>query len=147
MTGEGHEFDEALISGYLDGELTQQDAQRVRLHLEDCADCRRIAGDLRTMKEATMTTRFRVPEDTQWDERPRGAVSRILHDAGLLILAGWLVGIAAYIVWGIASDAESLRFENVLVFGLLLAFGLVVLSALVDRLRVRRSDPYRKVRK
>ena len=94
-----------------------------------------------------MTTRFRVPEDTQWDERPRGAVSRILHDAGLLVLAAWLVGITAYIVWGIASDAESLRFENVLVFGLLLAFGLVVLSALVDRLRVRRSDPYRKVRK
>jgi anti-sigma factor RsiW len=147
MTGDGHEFDEVLISGYLDGELTQQDAQRVRLHLEDCAGCRRIADDLRTMKEATLTTRFRVPEDTQWDERPRGAVSRILHDAGLLILAAWVVGIAAYLVWGIASDAESFTFENVLVFGLLLAFGLVVLSALVDRLRVRESDPYRKVRK
>jgi anti-sigma factor RsiW len=147
MNTDGHGFDEALISGYLDGELTQGDAQRVRVHLEDCADCRRVAEDLRTMKEATMTSAFRVPEDTQWDETPRGAVSRILHGAGLLMLVAWVVGILVYIGWGIASDAVSVRFESVLGFALLLAFGLIVASALVDRMRTRKTDPYRKVRK
>ena len=43
MTRQDHGFDEALISGYLDGELTQGDAQRVRVHLEDCAVCQRTA--------------------------------------------------------------------------------------------------------
>ena len=142
-----HGFDEALISGYLDGELTQGDEQRVRLHLEDCAECRFVADELRKLREVTMNTEFQVPEDTQWDETPRGAISRFLHNFGWLIAGLWVVGIAVYLVWQIATDSESLQFEGVLGFALLLAFGLVILSALVDRLKTRKNDPYRKVLK
>ena len=49
-----HDFDEALISGYLDGELTQGEAQRVRVHLEDCVECRKTADRLGQIKEATI---------------------------------------------------------------------------------------------
>ena len=31
---------------YLDGELTQADSQRVRVHLEDCEECRRARGQI-----------------------------------------------------------------------------------------------------
>lgn len=142
-----HGFDDALISGYLDGELTQGNEQRVRLHLEDCAECRSAADELRKLREVTMNTEFQVPADTQWDETPRGALSRFLHNFGWLIAGLWVVGIAGYLVWQIATDSESLQFEGVLGFALLLAFGLVILSALVDRLKTRKNDPYRKVLK
>lgn len=147
MSGREHGFDEALISGYVDGELTQGDAQRVRLHLEDCAECRDMAGELRRFKEATMKTEFRVPEDTQWDETPRNAASRILHSSGWAVAIAWVVGIVAYLVWQIATDAESVQLEGMLSFALLLALGLIVLSALIDRLQTRKTDPYRKVKK
>ncbi len=142
-----HEFNQALLSGYLDGELTQGDEQRVRLHLEGCADCRSVTNELRKLREATMNTEFQVPEDTQWDETPRGATSRFLHSFGWLIAGLWVVGIVAYVVWQIATDSESLQFEGILGFGLLLAVGLIILSALVDRLKTRKNDPYRKVLK
>ena len=141
-----HRFDQTLISGYIDGELTQADDQRVRIHLEDCPDCRRIADDLTRMKEATMTTEFQVPEDTQWDESPRGAASGFLRNFGWLIAVVWLIGIVGYAIWQIATETEELL-EVVLVFGLWLGFGLVLLSALVDRLRIRKTDPYRRVEK
>jgi len=147
MSERRHEFDDALLSGYLDGELTQADDQRVRLHLETCADCRSMTDQMTKLRKATMNAEFRVPDDTQWDETPRGAISRLLHSFGWLIAGLWVAGIVAYLVWQTTTDSESIQFEGVLSFGLLLAFGLIVLSALVDRLKTRKNDPYRKVLK
>ena len=147
MTETQHEFDEAMLSGSLDGELTQGDEQRVRLHLEHCAECGNVMNELHKLRETTMNTGFQVPEDTQWDETPRGAVSRLLHNSGWLIAGLWVVGIVAYLVWQTATDSESLQFEAMIGFSLLLALGLIILSALVDRLKTRRNDPYRKVQK
>ena len=147
MTGTQHEFDEALLSGYIDGELTQGDRQRVRLHLENCAECRQAVEGLQRLREVTMDTEFRVPEDTQWDEAPRGLLSRFLSNVGWLLAIAWFVGLGTYVVWQIATDSESFRFEGLIGFALLLAFVLIILSALVDRLKTRKNDPYRKVRK
>ncbi|MCP3975696.1 MAG: hypothetical protein GY720_14520 [bacterium] len=147
MSETRHEFNEALLSGYLDGELTQGDEQRVRVHLEGCADCGSVINELRRLREATMNTEFQVPEDTQWDETPRGALSRLLHNFGWLIAGLWVLGIAAYLVWQVATDSESVQFEGMLGFGIILAFGLIIASAFVDRLKTRKNDPYRKVLK
>lgn len=147
MTDKQHDFDEVMLSGYLDGELTQGDEQRVRLHLENCAECRSVADEFRRLRETTMDTDFQVPEDTQWDETPRGAISRILHNSGWLIAGLWLVGIVVYLVWQMVTDSESIQFEAMIGFALLLAFALIILSALVDRLKTRKTDPYRKVQK
>jgi len=147
MNERSHTFDEALISGYLDGELTQGDSQRVRLHLDECAECRHVADQLLELKEATMTTEFQVPEDTQWDETPRGAASRILHSFGWLAAIAWVVGLGAYLIWQIATGSQSVEFEGLIGFGLMLAFALVFASALIDRLKTRKTDPYRRVKK
>ncbi|HSG81744.1 MAG TPA: anti-sigma factor [Gemmatimonadota bacterium] len=146
MSEPRHEFDETSISGYLDGELTQRDDQRVRLHLEDCAECRAIADGMRKMKEATMTSEFQVPDDTQWDEKPRGSISAFLSRFGWTIAIVWVIAIAGYGIWQVATDAEDLL-EAVLVFGLWLGFGLVFLSVLIDRLKTFKTDPYRRIEK
>ena len=146
MSERQHRFDEALISGYLDGELTQGDEQRVRIHLEDCTDCRNVADEMRRIKEATMTTEFQAPDDTQWDETPRGSVSGFLHNFGWMIALAWLVAIIGYGIWQAATDVENL-WEVVLVFGLWLGFGLIFLSVLIDRLKTFKTDPYRRIEK
>lgn len=147
MTEQRHPIDEALLSGYVDGELTQGDRQRVELHLEECATCRDTVESLRSIREVTMSTEFRVPEDTQWDEAPRGALSGFLNSVGWLVAIAWFVGMGVYVVWQIATDEESLRYEGLIGFALILAFVLIVLSALIDRLKTRKNDPYRKVEK
>jgi anti-sigma factor RsiW len=141
-----HGFDEALISGYLDGELTQGEEQRVRLHLEDCAECRGLADELRRLREATMATEFQVPDDTQWDETPRGGASGFLRNFGWLILVAWIVGMLGYGLWQVAIETEDL-FEVVIIFGFWLGLGLVFLSVLIDRLKTRKTDRYRRVKK
>ena len=147
MSNPQHELNEALLSGYLDGALTQGDEPRVRLHVEDCAECRSALDELHKRREATLTADSEVPEDTQWDETPRGALSRLLHNFGWLTAGLWVVGIAAYLVWQINTDSESIQSGAMLGFGLMLAFALITISALIDRLQTRKNDPYRRVKK
>jgi predicted anti-sigma-YlaC factor YlaD len=139
-------FDETMISGHLDGELTQAAEQKVRLHLEDCQHCRTVLGELRTLREATMSTEFHKPDDSQWDERPQTGMSLIARGTGWIITIVWAVFFAAYALWQFWQGSANLV-ERLLVFGGLSALVLLFTSVLLDRLRAARTDPYREVEK
>ena len=145
MTQPAHTFDETLISGYLDGELSQGDAQRVRLHLEECRTCRATADELTQLKEATMSSQFKIPDDG-WDETPRGGLSRVLRNTGLLVGLAWLVGLTLWLIWELANDPEGLV-ALLLVGGFLLSAGLILASVVIDRRRAMKNDRYGRVRK
>ena len=94
-----------------------------------------------------MTTEFRVPDDTQWDETPRSRLSRILQYLGWLLAIVWAAGLVAALIWQVVTESESIRFGALLGLVPLAAIGMIVLSALIDRLHTRKTDPYRKVQK
>lgn len=142
----GRSFDEALLTGYLDGVLTQADDQRVRLHLEECVDCQRLIDEMRETREATMTTRFELPADDQWNEAPRGLASRMSFGLGWVVLLIWAVGLVGLVVGHLWSDDLPLT-EKLLVFGGLSGVALLLLSVLIDRLKTLRDDPYRRVQR
>ena len=75
-------FDETLISGHLDGELTQAAQQKVRLHLQDCGHCRALLSELQAMRETTISTVFSTPDDDQWDEAVRASTEEAEAAAG-----------------------------------------------------------------
>jgi len=137
-------FEETLISGYLDGELTQSAEQRVRIHLEDCAFCREFLADLQKIREAAMSTEFARPEDDQWDERPRSAASFLARGTGWLLAVVWLVGVIGYGLWQFWQSSANVV-ERVLVFGGLSAVALLFCSVALDRIASARTDPYREV--
>ena len=140
----GRSFDEALLTGYLDGVLTQADDQRVRLHLEDCAGCRRLIDEMSEAREATMTTRFELPTDDQWNEAPRGLASRLTFSLGWVLLLIWAVGMLGLAVGHLWSQAMPLT-EKLLLFGGISGGALLLVSVLIDRLKAMRNDPYRRV--
>jgi anti-sigma factor RsiW len=139
-------FDQALISGFMDNELTQAAEQRVRLHLEDCAHCRALHEELKTLREATMTTRFAQPADSEWDERPRSTISRASRGLGWTLAVVWLVATICFGLWQMWIAPQSM-FERLLVFGGISAFALLFVSVLLDRIRAAKSDRYREVDK
>lgn len=139
-------FDEALLSGRLDGELTQAEAQRVRLHLEDCATCRGLFDELRRVREASRATAFPVASDDQWDERPRGPLSLVARRLGWVVLIAWAVAVAVFGAWQLATSPEGV-WVKLLVFSCVAGPVLLFLSVLVDRLRTLETDRYRRVLK
>jgi anti-sigma factor RsiW len=139
-------FDEALISGFLDGELTQADDQRVRVHLEACAHCSSLLDELRNMREVAMTTRFETPTDDQWNEAPTGGVSSAARGFGWIMGVVWIVALTGFGLWHAATGPESLP-EKLFVFGGISAVALLFLSVLIDRVRKAQTDRYREVQK
>ena len=139
-------FDETMISGHLDGELTQVTEQKVRVHLEDCEHCRTVLGELRALREATLATEFHKPDDSQWDERPRTGVSLVARGTGWMMAIVWAVFCAGYALWHLWLGSANLV-ERLLIFGGLSAFALLFTSVLLDRLRAAKTDPYREVKK
>ena len=137
-------FDESLLSGYLDGVLTQRDRQRVRLHLEECDSCRRLTQEMAEIRNVTISTLFKLPEDDQWDEAPRGPASWMSRHLGWTVLLIWLVGVAGFAAGQLWSGPQS-RLEKLLIFGGVAGFALIFMSVLIDRLRTWRTDPYRRV--
>lgn len=139
-------FDQTLLSGYLDRELTQGESQRVRLHLEDCAACRAVLADLARLREATRTTPFRPPEDDGWDERPRGLASLLSRRVGWTMGLAWAAVVLCFAVWQLVTAPEDLGVKLLVVSA---AAGpvLLFLSVLFDRLRTFKTDRYRRVLK
>ena len=93
-------FGDELLTGYVDQSLTQSDEQRVRIHLEDCETCRRAVAELLALRELTMTSTFRVPDDVQWDETPKNRAS------WAALSLGWILIIAVVTVWAVVADAN-----------------------------------------
>ena len=142
-----HDFDTTLLTGYLDGELTQADRQRVRLHVADCARCRAALADMQELADAVHGSSFRVPDDLQWDETPRSAWSRWLGVSGLALAVLGLLAVVVALVWELAVDEVPVRFGVIVPVVFVAAFALVSVAALLDRLEVRDADPYREVQR
>jgi anti-sigma factor RsiW len=142
----GRRFDEALLSGWVDGMLTQQERQQVQLHLDTCALCRRELADLVALRDAARHTPFLVPADEQWSELPKTTGSRVLRLSGWALLATWLaVMTTVAVVLLLRSGAPA--WERLLVIGGAGGFALLLLSALLDRLQQLGTDRYRRVQK
>jgi len=139
-------FEEELLTGHLDRALPQGESQRVRLHLEDCAHCRRLYDEMHTVRQAARSTRFLIPPDDQWREIPRSGASRLLRGGGWMLLIVWAAAAGTFALWQLASSPVG-AVEKSLVFTGVSGVGLLFVSVLLDRLKSVKSDRYTRVEK
>ncbi|MBT8038977.1 MAG: zf-HC2 domain-containing protein [Xanthomonadales bacterium] len=80
------------LSGYLDGELTQQDCQRVDLHLADCAECRGLLNELQVLRERLGQSTIGGRNEQEWRES--------MDDLGVTLSRGigWVLLLAAAVI-------------------------------------------------
>jgi predicted anti-sigma-YlaC factor YlaD len=141
-------FPEELLSGYLDGALTQQEEQQVRVHLERSPEARRLLDQLAALRGASRSTSFAPAEDRQWSEAARTPATTVARRLGFALLATWLLAAVGIALYEASRQATSMTWweATLLVTGVggaLLLFG----SVLADRLRDLRVDRYRRVLK
>lgn len=135
-----------LLSGYVDAELTQQEAQKVRIHIENCAHCRRLHADLLTLKNQMQQLPYSPTDEDRLNAIETDYLARGSSWLGWsLLVCGMLIG-GGIALFGFFSSPEVpglVRFfYALLMFGGLALF----LSVLRQRLRVYKIDKYRKVK-
>ena len=139
-------FPEEHLSGALDGVLTRIESSRVRQHVRECPRCRAVYEELALNRRAALTTVFPAPPDDQWDESPRGVVSRWTRNLGWLLFAF----VALVVLASSVVAPEFLSRERVGLWLLrctALATLAVLVSVGIDRWRSMRGDLYRGVRR
>jgi len=138
----------ALLSAYLDGELTQADRQRVRLYLESSEECRRELEDLARLKQWTRELQFPDPPDDLMEELERRLSVRGSRRLGWGLVVAGLLALALYgLVQCFARfrwPAGWLEWTAVLLMG---GLALLFVSVLWQRLLERPYDRYRKVKR
>ncbi len=87
-----------MLSAYLDGELTQQDAQRVRLYLEESEDARRQYAELQKIQAATSSLAFGPPPDDRLDELEQALSVQAPRKLGWGLLAGGVVTLTLLVI-------------------------------------------------
>lgn len=138
---------EVSLSGFLDGELTQQEGQRVEVHLRTCDRCRSVYQELQRAQAAARALEIPQPSRKEWREMESRILERGARGIGWIILCVWLVTTAAYGSLHYALSPDEPLINKILVFGAFLGVALLFLSVLLERMRERRTDRYRRVLK
>ena len=148
MLNSGKTIDEhvgELLSGYIDGELTQQQQQRVQVHCERCVKC---AGELERLEELRREigkSRLSPLGEDIWREHMNESTVRVTRGIGWLIFVAGLLAAGGFAIYEFIIDSSvplHMKIISALIWG-----GLAVLLASVIRQRLieRKSDKYKDV--
>ena len=134
-----------LLSGYLDGELTQQQRQRVEIHCEACKECEKNFEELQVLRESIGKARLSELNQDVWRERMDNATVRTTRGIGwLLILGGVLVAMGIG-VYEFVFDSSLGLVEKLVVGAIYGGFVVLFFSVLRQRLIERKTDKYKDV--
>ena len=117
---------EVLISGYLDGELTQQERQRVGVYLEQDERYRKILTELERVKAETESLRCEKPSSGDWKVMEQRLIENVSRGLGGVILSVWAVVLASYGFWELATAPDEPLIGKLLVFAVFLGIALLL---------------------
>lgn len=135
-----------LLSGFIDGELTQQDRQRVQVHVENCAECSKEVDELRVLRERVGKARLSDLDQDVWRETMDDTTVKASRGIGwLLLIGGVLLGAGVGVYEIIRSPSSMSLVEKLIVGGVYGGMLLIFISALRQRLIERKTDRYKDV--
>ncbi len=135
-----------LLSGFLDGELTQQEAQKVMLLLESDGEYKQLHDEMTAMRHEVQSLSLQDSELEHLDklfQEPVAKVSRLFGFAVMAVSSFVLVAFTLYSIF--INEAISMLIK--ILSGALGVGGLALLfSVLRQRLISRKNDKYNRVK-
>jgi len=133
------------LSGYLDGELTQQQRQKVELHLEQCTQCSRLMVDLQELRGRMHGAQLSPVGADQWRENMEDSGVQMSKGIGWVLLIGAALVMFTIIAAHFLADDSISGFMKFLISAFYLGWAALFVSVLRQRLIERKSDKYKDV--
>ena len=141
-TNSGKHVDE-LLSGFIDGELTQQEAQHVRLHCENCEDCRRGLDELRALREKLGHSNLSNVQQDVWRETMDDTAVKATRGIGWVLFLGGALLMVGFLLVTVVPELTLM--QGLIVGGFYGGLLFLFVSVLRQRLIERKSDKYKDV--
>lgn len=133
------------LSGFLDGELTQQEQQRVALHLDGCSHCRQLLEELSALRERMGGSCLSTIHADQWREDMDDAGVKLSRGIGWLLFLGALLIIGGFVVYTFLTDPGITGWWKGVFSAFYLGLAALFISVLRQRLIERKTDKYKDV--
>jgi hypothetical protein len=134
-----------LLSGFVDGELTQQQRQLVTLHCDNCSECSENLANLHELRQRISKAKLSDVGEDKWRETMNDSTVQTTRSIGwLLFIAGLLVIAGIGLVGFIFSDEipVGVKLIMIAVYG---GLAMLLYSVLRQRLIERKTDKYKDV--
>ncbi len=134
-----------LLSGFVDGELTQQQRQQVSLHCQSCEECSTNLADIRQLRERISTAKLSEIGADKWRENMNDSKTQTSRAIGWLVfIAGILLAAGVGLFWLIFNDEIEpvMKVISVAVYG---GLAILLYSVLRQRLIESKTDNYKDV--
>lgn len=133
------------LSGYLDGELTQQQRQKVELHLEQCAQCSKLLVDLQELRGRMHGARLSPMGADQWRENMDEPAVQLSKGIGWVLVIGAVLVLFTIVVFHFLADDSISGFMKFLISAFYLGWAALFVSVLRQRLIEGKTDKYKDV--
>jgi anti-sigma factor RsiW len=133
------------LSGYIDGELTQQQRQRVEIHCSECAACANELADLRKLRAEIGAARLGEYGEDTWRESMSDTSVRTSRSIGWLLLIGGILAAAGIAVFAFVADPGIQPRDKIIAGAIYGGLAFLFISVLRQRLVERKTDRYKDV--
>ena len=134
-----------LLSGYLDGELTQQQRQRVDLHMEICESCTNNLNDLEAVRKRIGKARLSNSNEDVWREMMDDTTVQLSRGIGWLLFIGGVLVLAGMGIFAFIMDSSTDLAVKLIISAVYIGLGALFVSVLRQRLVERKTDKYKDV--
>jgi hypothetical protein len=135
-----------LLSGYLDGELTQQEAQKVMLLLESDEDYRQLHDEMAIMRQEVQSLSLQDSELEHLDRLFKEPVAKSSRLFGFALVAISSVIIVAMLMYFVFVNAAISLILKIAIAGLGFGALLLLFSVLRQRMRVVKGEKYNRIK-
>lgn len=133
------------LSGYLDGELTQQQRQRIDLHLDRCEECTGVLQELSDIRSRMGRSQLSPEGEDHWREMLDETGVSVSRGIGWVLLIGAAVVLFGIVVIQFVMDDSINGFIKLLISAIYLGLAALFISVLRQRLIERKTDKYKDV--
>ena len=131
-----------LMSGFLDGEIGEDDRQELERHLASCQACTAEFEKMKRIVDASAGLSVAPPPEEVWDAFMDGVWNRTERRTGWVI---FVVGIAVLAAWGLyafVTDPWGTALVKIAVATPVVGLGILFISILRQRMFVAKTDRY-----
>jgi hypothetical protein len=140
---------ETLLSGYLDGELTQGDRQRIEVIMEDCQNCAKTFEEMKKLRGEISGIEYEHMSEAERLKAAKDPVAETGASLGqILVIGGFILFYGSCIYLALKEMLANPDTPMLIKIGLpaiFLGFGILLTSVIIDRIKASKTDPYKDV--